>query len=401
MISVEEALSRILKNFAPLSAETVSLENALGRVLAKDVVANLTQPPADVSAMDGYAVRSADIATATAEAPSELEVIGEAPAGSSYDGSVTTGQAVRIFTGGPVPQGADSIVIQENTERDGKTVRVLQSEPAGRFIRPAGLDFTAGEVGLMAGTQLTARDLALAAAMNHPWLEVHRKPRVAILATGSEVVLPGQPVGPNQIVSSNTTALCAFVRACGGEPISLGIAPDDKDALAAMAEGAKGADLLLTTGGASVGDHDLVRSVLGEQGLELDFWRIAMRPGKPLIFGHLKDTPMIGLPGNPVSTLVCAYIFAGPAIRRMIGLDPHAQRLEKAVLATELGENDKRQDYLRATLERDSKGQLLATPFARQDSAMLNLLRQADCLVVRPPFAKPAKSGDEVEILRL
>ncbi|OUS17930.1 molybdopterin molybdenumtransferase MoeA [Rhodospirillales bacterium 47_12_T64] len=397
MLSVEDALERVLSGFTNLAPETVSLHDALGRVLAKDIKARLTQPPTDVSAMDGYAVRSSDIT----KVPVQLIVLGEAPAGGSFDQALKAGEAVRIFTGGPVPQGADCIVIQENTDLEAGRVTVKQTESTGRYIRPAGLDFKEGQIGLEKGTVLTARDLALAAAMNHPWLEVYRKPRVAILATGNEVVLPGETPGPNQIVSSNTTALMSFVRECGGEPISLGIAPDDSEALSAMAKGAEGADLLLTTGGASVGDHDLVRSVLGEQGLEIDFWRIAMRPGKPLIFGKLGNTPMIGLPGNPVSTLVCAYIFARPALWKMTGQDPHSQRIERAILASNLNENDKRQDYLRAELTTNEKGQLLATPFTRQDSAMLNLLRKADCLLIRPPFAPAITEGSEVQIIRL
>ncbi|MCZ4282042.1 molybdopterin molybdotransferase MoeA [Kiloniella laminariae] len=397
MLSVEEALSRILKAFDTLAPETVSLNDGLGRVLASDLKARLTQPPADVSAMDGYAVRASDLQ----KLPAELQVVGEAPAGGCYPKELLAGQAVRIFTGGPVPAGADTIIIQENTQQADKLVLIKEGEKPGRYIRPAGLDFKEGETGLEKGTLLTARDLALAAAMNHPWLEVYRKPRVAILATGDEVVLPGQNVGPNQIISSNTTALMAFVRECGGEPISLGIAPDDRDALARLARGAEGADLLLTTGGASVGDHDLIRSVLGEQGLELDFWRIAMRPGKPLIFGKLGKTPMIGLPGNPVSTLVCAYIFARPALKKMTGLDPYQQQTEKAVLETSLEANDKRQDYLRASLTRNKDGQLSVTPFQRQDSSMLNLLRQANCLVIRPPFAPAAEKAEEVDIIRL
>ncbi len=397
MIRVEEALERVLAGFTELSPETVSLHDGLGRVLAKDVKARLTQPPNDVSAMDGFAVKSTDIPTV----PVTLKIRGEAPAGGSYEAQLQDGEAVRIFTGGPVPLGADCIVIQENTDHDDINVTVKQSEAPGRYIRPAGLDFSEGQIGLEKGTTLTARDLALAAAMNHPWLEIYRKPKVAILATGNEVVLPGVTPGPNQIISSNTTALMSFVKECGGEPISLGIAPDDKEALSAMAKGAEGADLLLTTGGASVGDHDLVRSVLGEQGLEIDFWRIAMRPGKPLIFGKLGRTPMIGLPGNPVSTLVCAYIFARPALWKMTGRDPDNLQIEKAVLTQDLGENDKRQDYLRARLSTNSSGQLEATPFDRQDSAMLNLLRKADCLVIRPPFAAPATKGTEVEIIRL
>jgi molybdopterin molybdotransferase len=235
--------------------------------------------------------------------------------------------------------------------------------------------------------------------MNHPWLMVRRRPRVTILATGDEVVMPGDPLGPNQIVSSNGLGLAAAVRAFGGEPVLLGIAPDDRDALARMAAGAAGSDLLLTTGGASVGDHDLVQSVLGKQGLEIDFWQIAMRPGKPLMFGHIGQTMMIGLPGNPVSTLVCAMIFVQPALKRMIGLADSEAATVKARLAAPLRKNDRRQDYLRATAERDPAGGLLVRAFEKQDSSMMAPLAKADCLIVRPPHAEPAPAGATVDIL--
>ena len=401
MLSVAEALARITAAFAPLPAETVGLTEALGRVLAEDVVARVTQPPTDVSAMDGYAVRAADVAQASADAPARLEVIGRAPAGGAFEGAVGPGQAVRIFTGAPVPTGADAIVIQEDTERDGDIVVVKESAAAGEYVRPAGLDFRAGEVGLTAGRLLSARDIGLAAAMDRPWLQVHRRPRVALLATGDEVVLPGDPRGPNQIVSSNGFSLAAFVQACGGQPIHLGIAPDDSAALKTLVEGARGADLLVTTGGVSVGEHDLIREALGEQGLEMDFWRIAMRPGKPLLFGRIGATPILGLPGNPVSSLVCATLFLRPAIAVMLGRETEAIAPETAILGTPLGANDRRQDYLRARLETDAQGRRRALPFARQDSAMLATLAQADCLVVRAPHAPAAEAGEVVEIVPL
>jgi molybdopterin molybdotransferase len=397
MISVEEARSRILAAFEPLHAETVSVAAALGRVLAEDLAARLTQPPTAVSAMDGYAVRAADVATV----PVTLRRIGSAPAGGAYAGRVGPGECVRIFTGGPVPAGADTIVIQENATADGERVTVRESADLGRFVRPAGLDFKAGEIGLKADRVLTVRDVGFAAAMNRPWLRVRRKPRVAILSTGDEVVMPGDPVGPNQIVSSNGLALAAFVAAWGAEPIQLGIAPDRADTLRRMAAAARGADLLVTSGGVSVGEHDLVRSALGEAGLSLDFWQVAMRPGKPLMFGRIGATPVLGLPGNPVSSMVCAIVFLRPALARMLGLREVTPRVVPAVLGRALPANDRRQDYLRAELATDSGGRLVATPYDKQDSSMLALLARADGLLIRPPHAVAAPAGAAVEVLPL
>jgi len=396
MLSVAEALERILAPLEPLPAEQVGVADALGRVLAEDVAARRTQPPLAVSSMDGYAVRAADVQSV----PATLRVIGQAPAGNAFTGRVGAGEAVRIFTGGPVPDAADAVVMQENTEAGDGTVTVLQAVDSGRFVRPAGLDFTEGQVRLRTGHVMTARDVGLAAAMNVPWLMVRRRPRVAILATGDEIVMPGDPIGPSQIVSSNSIALAAAVRVFGGEPCMLGIAPDDRDALAAMASGAAGADLLLTSGGASVGDHDLVQSVLGDIGFELDFWKIAMRPGKPLIFGRVGDTPVLGLPGNPVSALVCAMIYLRPALARMLGVDDaEAPPRLMARLKEPLGENDERQDYLRGKLDNGGDGGLLVTPFSRQDSSMLAMLAAADCLIVRAPHAPALDAGDTVEVL--
>ena len=397
MISVAEALERILAAFEPLPAETVGLAEGLGRVLAEDVVARVTQPPHAVSAMDGYAVRAADVATV----PVDLRQIGEVPAGSAYQGQVAAGEAVRIFTGAPLPDGSDAIVIQEDTENAGDRVTVTRSVAQGTFVRPAGLDFKAGDIGVAAGRRMTARDVGLAAAMNAPWLRVRRRPRVAILATGDEVVMPGEPVGPNQIVSSNGLSLSALVTACGGEAVNLGIAEDNEDSLARLSAGARGADLLVTTGGASVGKHDLVQQVLGRHGLALDFWKIAMRPGKPLMFGRIGDTPMIGLPGNPVSTLVCGVLFVRPAIDTMLGRHRAEAPPETAILGAALGENDRRQDYLRARIDYDPTGQRRVLPFNRQDSAMLGALAHADCLIVRAPHAPPVAAGETVEIIPL
>ncbi len=397
MISVVEARQKILKPLLPTGVETVGLPVALGRVLAEEVRARVTQPPVSVSAMDGYAVRAADVT----QTPATLRQIGEAPAGGAYDGVVGPGETVRIFTGGPVPSGADTIVIQEDAVANGEKIIVKKGAPKGKYIRPAGLDFSEGEVGLRSGQVLDARDVALAASMNCPWLRVYRKPRIAVLATGDELVMPGEPLGPNQIVSSNNVGLCAFVEASGAEAVDLGIALDTEDSLRTLAAGAKGVDMLVTIGGASVGDHDLVRRVLGDVGLEVDFWRIAMRPGKPLMFGHLDNTAMLGLPGNPVSALVCSLIFLRPAIAKMLGLGETSVRYGKAELGCDVAGNDRREDYLRATLARDESGGLVATPFEIQDSSMLSRLAHADCLIVRAPHAPAAAKGTPVDIIPL
>lgn len=407
LLPVEEALERILSALAPLPAEFVPVSQALGRVAAEPIRARRTQPPVAVSAMDGYAVRAADVATV----PATLRRVGAAPAGGGYAGTIGTGEAVRIFTGGPVPDGADAIVLQEDVdasaEEDGAEIVVREGATAGTFVRPAGLDFKTGDVGVPTGRRLTARDIGLAAAMNVPWIAVVRRPRVAILSTGDEIVRPGELDDPTSIVSSNAYALAAVVRAVGGEAIDLGIAPDDRDALRALAAGARGADLLVTSGGASVGSHDLVQEALGDgsmgaDALKIGFWKIAMRPGKPLIFGHLGAVPMLGLPGNPVSTMVCATVFLRPALERMLGLAPAGPAaLAEAVLAVDLMPNDRRQDYMRATSEPGPGGRRLVTPFVRQDSSMMSRLAEADCLVVRPPHDPARSRGDTVAILPL
>ena len=394
MISVEEALSRLLEPLTPLPPEQISLVEGLGRVLAEDVAARRTQPPFAVSAMDGYAVRAEDLR----EIPVYLRIVAEVPAGAGFAGHVGAGEAARIFTGAPLPAGTDTIVIQEDTERDGDRVRVLEGAPRGRYVRREGLDFAEGEVLLRAGRRLTARDIGLLAAMNRPWLFVHRRPRIGIMSTGDEIVMPGDPIGPHQIVSSNSLSLAAFVAACGGVPVSAGNAPDDPEALRRMAAAMNGVDLLVTSGGASVGEHDLVREALAADGFELDFWQIAMRPGKPLMVGRYRGTAMIGLPGNPVSTLVCALLFIKPALDRLSGT---AAEPETAIarLAVALAKNDRRQDYLRSRLSRGADGELEVSPFEIQDSSMMRLLADAECLVVRPPHAPALAAGNIVPII--
>jgi molybdopterin molybdotransferase len=396
MLSVEEARARILGVLQPVGAETVALAEGWNRVLAAPVHARLTQPPADISAMDGYALRAAD-----ATEGARLAVIGAAPAGHPFQGEVGPEQAVRIFTGAVVPAGADGILLQEDADAAGGSVTVRETVRAGRWIRRAGLDFREGEELLPAGRRLTARDIGLAAAGNHPWLSVHRAPRIGILATGDEISLPGDPVAPGGIVSSNAHALAALVRTAGGVPLVLPIARDDVSAIAAAARGARGCDLLVTAGGASVGEHDLVQQALGPEGFALDFWKIAMRPGKPLIWGRLGDTPLLGLPGNPVSSLVCGIVFLWPAIAALAGRAELLPPLRRAVLGAALPENDRRADYLRATLSVNAAGGWVATPFPVQDSSMLKTMARAEALLLRAPHAPPVEAGSAAEIIIL
>jgi molybdopterin molybdotransferase len=396
VISVEEALARLLEPLTALPPEQISLVDGLGRVLAEDVAARRTQPPFAVSAMDGYAVRAGDLAAI----PVELRIVAEVPAGAGFGGHVGAGEAARIFTGAPLPAGTDTIVIQEDAQRDGDRVRVLEGAPRGRYVRREGLDFAEGEVLLRSGRRLTARDIGLLAAMNRPWLFVHRRPRIGILSTGDEIVMPGDPIGPHQIVSSNSLSLAAVVAACGSVPVSAGNAPDDPAALRRLAAATSGVDLLVTTGGVSVGEHDLVREALAVDGFELDFWQIAMRPGKPLMVGRYRGTPLIGLPGNPVSTVVCALLFLKPALDRLSGAVAETEARSTARLGTALPKNDRRQDYLRSRLTRAADGTLEVFPFEVQDSSMMRLLAEADCLVVRPPHAPAVAAGTIVPIVR-
>ena len=311
------------------------------------------------------------------------------------------GAAVRLFTGSVIPEGADCVVIQENVTRDGDTITVNEAAVVGRHIRPRGQDFAEGDVVLPAGRRLSARDIGLAAAANHPWLTVHRAPRVALLATGDEIVLPGEAVPPGGIVSSNTHALAAMLRAAGAEPVLLPLVADDLAAIADAADQAAGCDMLVTTGGASVGDHDLVHQALAQRGLQLDFWKIAMRPGKPLMHGRIGGLPMLGLPGNPVSAMVCATLFMLPALSVLAGEQPLPPATEQARLGAALAANDRRADFLRARLGRDPDGALVATPFSDQASSLLRVLAHADALILRPPLAPAAPAGAMVDVIRL
>jgi molybdopterin molybdotransferase len=399
MITVEEALARVLASAeTPLEEERAPLDAAHGRVLARDLVALRTQPPFANSAMDGYALRAADASGASAT----LALIGESAAGRAFGGIVGPGQTARIFTGAPMPEGADAIVVQEDVRREGDRIALAAPVAKGDNLRPAGLDFEEGEVLMTAGRRLTPRDVALAAAGNHTELAVRRRPRVAILATGDELVAPGGVLGPAQIVASNNFAMAGVVDACGGVSIDLGIAVDT---MAAHDEGIRRArdaqvDVLVTLGGASVGDHDLVQRALVAAGMELGFWRIAMRPGKPLMHGRLGPMRVLGLPGNPTSSMVCAVIFLRPLLRALHGEpDAGADPSQPGRLGADLVANGAREDYMRASLSRDATGTLIATPFAFQDSSLVKTMARADGLVVRPRYAAAAKAGDPCRII--
>lgn len=401
LLPVAEARTRILASVPKdRPSEEIALDQASGRTLARALAAKRTQPPQAVSAMDGYAVRACDVA----QLPVKLRQIGESTAGHGFSGSVAAGETVRIFTGAPVPEVCDTILIQEHARAEAGFVEALETVAAGRHIRAKGADFAEGEVLLAAGTRLGAAQLALAAAMNHATVPVTKRPRVAILSAGDELMRPGENLGEDQIVATNFYAIAALVESGGGEPFDLGIVKDD---LAAIERGisaarASGADLLVTLGGASVGDYDLVRPALARQGMELDFWKIAMRPGKPMIHGRLGEMIILGLPGNPVAAFVTGIVFLIPLVRALCG-DPDAGRdqSEPAILGKALRGNDSRQDYLRAALRPGDSGLPVATPFEVQDSSLLKILAQSQCLVIREPQAKPAAAGDPCRMIRM
>lgn len=394
LISVAEAIERLLSGVAPLGPETVPIAAGHGRVLAETLAARLTQPPFAASAMDGYAVRAAD-----ATAGARLVVVGMSRAGERFHGRLGPGEAARIFTGAPVPEGADAVLIQENAARDGEGIVVAEPVSAGQFVRRVGLDFAAGDHLLAGGRLLDPHALALAASMGYGAIPVRRRPKVAVLSNGDELVPPGETPGEDQIVSSNGIGLAALVRECGGDPADLGIAPDRREAIAASVDRAEGADILVVAGGASVGEHDLVQAALAERGMALDFWRIAMRPGKPLMVGRIGAMHVLGLPGNPVSALVCGHVFLKPLIRAKLGLPTEAD-MSVARLGAPMAENNGRQDFVRARLTGD-RHRRAVTPFAAQDSSMLATLAAADALIVRPVRAPAAVAGDEVPILML
>ncbi len=397
LLPVAEALGRILAGVESTAPETVPVHEAGGRVLAADLAAKLTQPPFAASAMDGYALRAADAASL----PARLTVIGQSAAGEAFPRAVGRGEAVRIFTGAALPEGTDTVVIQENTERDGNDVIVREGVKNGANVRGRGIDFTEGRTLLAAGRRLDAAALMLAAAMGHGEVAVRKRPTVAILATGSELVPPGTPPGPDQIVSANPVGLAALVAEAGGTPRLLGIARDDEGEIAARITEAEGADVLVTIGGASVGDHDLVAPALKARGTAIDFWKVAMRPGKPLLFGRLGASRVLGLPGNPVSAMICGRVFLVPLIDALLGRSDRPAVRETALLTHALERNGHRFHLMRATLSRDSSGALRVTALPSQDSSLMSALAKADCLILRAADAAPLAAGAPVEIERL
>ena len=398
LVPLETALERLLDGAEPLPGESVALHEAFGRVLAEPVAALRTQPPFDGSAMDGYAMHGAD----AEKAGNRLAVIGEVAAGAVFSGTVKPGECARIFTGAPMPSGTDTVVIQENVDAAAPGIVELR-EPtrAGRNVRRAGLDFTEGDLLMDKGRLLGPAALSLAASANHAQLCVVRRPLATIIATGDELRAPGSALAPGQIVSSNAYGVAAIARTAGAQVLDLGIAPDTREAIAALVRQAvsAGADVIVTLGGASVGDHDLVHEVLTGEGMVLDFWKIAMRPGKPLMFGRMGATRCIGLPGNPAASLICAQLFLKPLLARLGGR-PFRQDVRTALLGAGIPANDKRQDYVRARVE-ERDGELVATPFDLQDSSMLRVLAASGGLIVRPPFAPASQAGEPCRILML
>jgi molybdopterin molybdotransferase len=390
LLPVADALARILALVEPTGTEEIPLADATGRVLAADAVAIRNQPPFAASAMDGYAVRATD-----ATVGAKLTVTGEAAAGSGHSGAVGPGQAVRIFTGAPVPNGADTILIQENTRCEGDMIEVTEAPTPWAYIRPAGMDFAEG-YRLSAPRRLTGRETALLAAMNVPRVTVRRRPVVALIPTGDELVEPGQTPGPDQIVSSNDIGLAAMLTAAGAQPLRCPIARDNRDSLLAALEAASEADFVVTLGGASVGDHDLVAGVFGDAGLTLDFYKIAMRPGKPLMAGKLGARVMLGLPGNPVSSMVCAEIFLRPAIDAALGLPTGPRETISAFLSHDLPANGAREHYMRATVSPAADGTMRCEVAGDQDSSLLATLARANALAIRPPHAPAARAGSAI-----
>lgn len=390
MITVTEAQNRLFELVNPLPCEWVPLVHASGRVLANDVASVRDQPPFAASSMDGYALKSTEV-----ERHAMFKVIGEAAAGHAYDGVVGPGQTVRIFTGAPLPRGADFVVIQEDTGRTGDVMTITDAPGNRDNIRPTGGDFKVGTT-LTAPRHLTPQDIALLASMNIPSVPVTRKPVVALISTGDELVMPGENPGPSQIIASNTFGLKAMLEANGAIARLLPIARDTISSLRTSFELAADADLIITIGGASVGDHDLVGKVAQDMGLDRAFYKVAMRPGKPLMAGKLNGAALVGLPGNPVSAIVCGYLFILPLVKTMLGLGRSTQILQQATLTADLRQNGPRQHYMRAIIENGT-----VTVFDNQDSSLLTVLAQANALLVRPPNDPALQAGDTVKYIAL
>jgi molybdopterin molybdotransferase len=398
LLPAEEALRRVVDGATTLASEKVALNEAAGRVLAADVKSLRTQPPFDVSAMDGYAARAADL---TANKP--LKLAGVSAAGHPLEGELQPGEAARIFTGAVLPKGADVVVEQELAKSEGDLV-TLPAFERGKNIRAAGVDFREGDVILKKGERLTARSVGLAAAMDHAALECTKRPRVAIIATGDELVMPGAGGPPERIVASNMYSIAALCEKEGAAVADARVLKDKLDLISEAIEGAKEtADVIVTLGGASVGDHDLIRPALDKAGATIDFHKIALRPGKPTLSGGLGKARVLGLPGNPVSTYVCGVVFLIPLLRKLQGMNDPVPKPQPAILGADLWENDHRADYIRGTSRFDDQGRRVVTPFLKksQDSSFTGMLAKADCLLIRAANAKAAKAGDLVQVIPL
>ena len=392
MISVQDAISALTQHRAAGADVLTPLSKALGGRLARDVLAKVTLPPRDASAMDGYAVRFSDVGKAGAQ----LTVIGEAPAGSPFRGAVGQGEAVRIFTGGAVPEGADHIVIQENASREGDILTTTTTNETRRHIRKAGIDFTKGETLITAGTQLSPAHIALAAAANHDTLPIYKRPVIALIANGDELKEPGSPVQEGDVIGSNAAGLGALIQSWGGEVMDMGIAKDSVAAITALIEAASAADIIVPIGGASVGDYDYMRTAFKEAGLELVFEKIAVRPGKPTWFGKLGEQRVLGLPGNPASATVCAHLFLKILMNRADNIVTTKAKLTQALSA-----NGPRETFARGRKEVSDDGIAKVTPFPRQDSSLMTPFAKANVLLRLPPNTGPWDEGDVIDVVSL
>ena len=395
MISVDEAQNRIINTINSISAEKISTIDSVSRTLTSSLLAKITHPPADISAMDGYAIRGEDLLNNT----SRFKVIGEVQAGSTLDINISSGEAVRIFTGGNIPKGADTVVIQENTDESNGIIEIIDSTRPGQNVRKKGQDFIHNDPLMESGQDLTIRDVGLAVAAGITKVEVRKKPRVGVLFTGNELVNPNTIPKPNQIINSNGPLINLRIESSGGIPIDRGILPDDPKALATVSSSIDNIDLFITVGGASVGKYDLIQTELSKSGLQIDFWKVALRPGKPLMYGSYNNIPMLGLPGNPVSAFVCGILFLRPAIKKLLGSSQIFDNKIKAALGCELKENDERETYLRSKLNFEINGDLIVIPFNTQDSNQISTLSKSDCFAIRTPNAKKASKGDLINII--
>lgn len=395
MISVENACKIIISKIIPMNSEIIHVSNSLGRVLSKDVKSKLNSPPENISAMDGYAICAKNISNI----PVKLKVVEKITAGHPKNVRIKGLECTRIFTGGIIPQGADSVIMQEEVKVDDTFIKLDRMVTPNSFIRKKGMDFKTGDILLNKGNIMNVRDMGLAASSNNATLSVYKKPKIAILSTGDEIVQPGAKILPGQIVSSNNISLSGLIDALGAEPIDLGTASDNIENIINKASLGSDFQAIVTTGGISVGEKDLVQQSLLKAGLKIKFWKVAIRPGKPMMFGTLNSKAIFSLPGNPVSSIICALIFLAPAISKFLGRNITDSIEKEAILKNEIPANDSRQYYIRGRVNYDQKGHLNVRSLKLQDSAKISQLAFSNCLILRPPFSKKAKIGDKVKLL--